>query len=98
VQKEITVDHIVKKVCSYYQMDASALQTKSRKREIVQARQAAMYFCNNLTSSSLSAIGSQIGQRDHSTVLYACKAVKNLMETNVSYKKQIREIELLIRR
>ncbi len=98
VQKEITIDHIVKKVCNYYQLDVDVIQTKSRKREIVQARQAAMYFCKNLTTSSLSVIGIQIGKRDHSTVLHACKTVKNMMETSPGYKKQIREIELLIRR
>jgi chromosomal replication initiator protein len=97
-QKEITVDQILSKVCEYYGLQSEMLQTKSRKREIVQARQAAMYFSKNLTNSSLSAIGAIIGKRDHSTVLHACKTVKNMIETNAEFKRQMREIELLLRK
>jgi len=97
-QKEITVDQIQQKVCDFYGFDATALQSKTRKREIVQARQVAMYFSKNLTNSSLSAIGSIIGRRDHATVLHACKAVKNLKETNTEFKHQLKEIEGLIRK
>ncbi len=96
-EKEISVDHILNKVCEYYRLKGEMLQTKSRKREIVQARQAAMYFSKNLTNSSLSAIGSIIGKRDHSTVLHACKTVKNMMETNSEFKRQMNEIECLLR-
>ncbi|MGM0375685.1 MAG: chromosomal replication initiator protein DnaA [Bacteroidota bacterium] len=97
-QKEITVEQIQQKVCDFYGLDTNALQSKTRKREIVQARQVAMYFSKNLTSSSLSAIGSIIGRRDHATVLHACKAVKNLKETNTEFKHQLKEIEGLIRK
>ncbi|MFW6043075.1 MAG: chromosomal replication initiator protein DnaA [Marinilabiliaceae bacterium] len=97
-QKEITVDQIQQKVCDFYGLDTSALQSKTRKREIVQARQVAMYFSKNLTNSSLSAIGSIIGRRDHATVLHACKTVKNLKETNTEFKHQLKEIEGLIRK
>lgn len=97
-QKEITVEQIQQKVCDFYGLEASALQSKTRKREIVQARQVAMYFSKNLTNSSLSAIGSIIGRRDHATVLHACKAVKNLKETNTEFKHQLKEIEGLIRK
>jgi len=52
----------------------------------VQARQVAMYFSKNLTKSSLATIGSQIGGKDHATVLHACKTVNNLVETDNSSK------------
>jgi len=96
--KEITVEQIQQKVCDFYGLETNALQSKTRKREIVQARQVAMYFSKNMTSSSLSAIGSIIGRRDHATVLHACKAVKNLKETNTDFKHQLKEIEGLIRK
>jgi chromosomal replication initiation ATPase DnaA len=95
--REYTVDQILEKVCNFYGLKADALQTKTRKREIVQARQVAMYFSKNFTNSSLSAIGSLIGQRDHATVLHACKIVKNMRETNTDFKHQLKEIEGLIR-
>jgi len=91
------VDQIQRKVCDFYGINMDALQSKTRKREIVQARQVAMFFSKNLTNSSLSSIGSQIGQRDHATVLHACKAVKNLQETNTEFKHQLKEIEGLLR-
>jgi chromosomal replication initiator protein len=92
-QKELSVDYIQKTVCEYYGLDMDSLQSKTRKREIVQARQVAMYFSKNLTNSSLSAIGSKIGKKDHATVLHACKTISNLIETDRDLKSQIREIE-----
>jgi chromosomal replication initiator protein len=56
-KREITLDYIQKVVCDYFDMNVDVLQSKTRKREIVQARQIAMYFSKNLTSSSLSTIG-----------------------------------------
>ena len=92
-QKEMSVDFIQKTVCEYYGLDVDSLQSKTRKREIVQARQIAMYLSKNLTNSSLSAIGSKIGKKDHSTVLHACKTISNLIETDREFKNQLREIE-----
>ncbi len=89
----MSVDYIQKTVCEYYGLDMVSLQSNTRKREIVQARQVAMYFSKNLTNSSLSAIGSKIGKKDHATVLHACKTISNLIETDRDLKSQIRDIE-----
>jgi len=59
----------------------------------VQARQIAMFFSKNLTKCSLATIGSQIGGKDHATVLHACKTVNNLIETDKIFRHQIEEIE-----
>ncbi|PIE99213.1 MAG: chromosomal replication initiation protein DnaA, partial [Polaribacter sp.] len=64
----------------------------TRKRHIVQARQIAMYFAKKLTKTSLASIGNQIGQRDHATVLHACKTVDNLSETDKQFKKFIEDL------
>jgi len=69
------------------------LNAKTRKREIVQARQIAMYFSKSLTKASLSTIGSVIGNKDHATVLHACKTVNNLMETDKRFKAQVEDIQ-----
>jgi chromosomal replication initiator protein len=72
-KREISIDYIQKVVSDYFQMDVTTLQSKTRKRHIVQARQLAMFFAKKFTKSSLANIGNQIGHRDHATVLHAAK-------------------------
>ncbi|MEA1886884.1 MAG: chromosomal replication initiator protein DnaA [Bacteroidota bacterium] len=95
--REITIDFIQKIVCDYYRIPLELMQSKTRKREIVQARQVSMYFSKNLTKSSLASIGSQIGGKDHATVLHACKTVNNLIDTDKHFRNQITEIEKKIK-
>jgi len=92
-KREISIDFIQKVVCDYFGLPNDVLHSKTRKREIVQARQIAMYFSKNLTKSSLSTIGSLIGNKDHATVLYACKTVNNLIDTDKHFKGQVEDIE-----
>ncbi len=89
---ELSIHHIQKKVCEYFSLPVNALQSKTRKREIVQARQIAMYFSKKLTQSSSASIGAQIGNKDHATVLHACKTVRNLRDTDKKFKDKIDEI------
>jgi chromosomal replication initiator protein len=92
-KREISIDYIQKVVCNYFNIPIEQIQSKTRKREIVQARQVAMFFSKNLTKASLATIGSQIGGKDHATVLHACKTVNNLIETDKRFRIQIDEIE-----
>ena len=92
-KREISIDYIQKVVCNFYNIPLDLLQSKTRKREIVQARQVAMFFSKSLTKSSLATIGSQIGGKDHATVLHACKTVNNLIETDKRFRQQVDEIE-----
>jgi len=92
-KKEISVDYIQKVVCDYFSLSPDLLQSKTRKREIVQARQIAMYFSKTMTKSSLASIGALIGGKDHATVLHACKTVNNLIDTDKRFKGQIESIE-----
>ena len=96
--KPITIDNIISKVCAHYDLDESVIHTKSRKREIVQIRQIAMYLAKKHTEISASKIGMLIGNRDHATVLHACKTVKDLIEINKSFKSDIDEIEAALKR
>ncbi len=92
-KREISIDYIQKVVCNFYNIGLDLLQSKTRKREIVQARQVAMFFSKSMTKSSLATIGSQIGGKDHATVLHACKTVNNLIETDKRFRLQVDEIE-----
>ena len=92
-KREMTIDYIQKTVCDYYKIPTDTIQGKTRKREIVQARQVSMFFSKSLTKASLASIGSYIGGKDHATVLHACKTVNNLIDTDKHFRNQITEIE-----
>ncbi|MCB0547838.1 MAG: chromosomal replication initiator protein DnaA, partial [Phaeodactylibacter sp.] len=69
----------------------------TRKRQVVIARQLSMYLAKNLTDKSLKAIGENFGGRDHSTVIYSCKTVQDLMETDAIFKDTVSELEKKIK-
>jgi len=88
-----TVEKIRDAVCDYFALSVEAISTKSRKREVVQARQIAMYLSKQHTKNSLAFIGETIGQRDHATVLHACKIEKDLIGIDKNFRKSIQTIE-----
>lgn len=90
--KPIGVDDIIRTVCQHYGLETSAIHNKSRKREVVQARQIAMYLAKTYTDLSASKIGRLIGNKDHATVLYACKNVKELREVDKAFQAEMNEI------
>ncbi|MDR2936575.1 MAG: chromosomal replication initiator protein DnaA [Rikenellaceae bacterium] len=92
-RKEITIDNICECVCQHFSLSAEKFGSKKRTREIAQARQVAMYLSKSHTKASLTAIGTAIGGKNHATVLHACKAINNLMETDKDFRSQIDEIE-----
>ena len=96
-KQEISIDYIKRVVCSYYNLSEEQLLAKTRKREIVQARYLSMYFAKMFTKCSLTGTGTQIGKKDHATVLYACKTVNNLMATDKQFRMQAEEIEKKIK-
>ncbi|MDL2222013.1 chromosomal replication initiator protein DnaA, partial [Parabacteroides sp. OttesenSCG-928-N08] len=92
------IQKIQKTVCGYFDLDCDLIQTASRKREIVQARQLTMYFSKKYTDSSLSLIGKMVGKKDHATVLHACKAIQDQMDTNTSFRSSVEEIDAMLKR
>ncbi len=92
-RRELSIEYISKVVCDYFNMPVESIQTKTRKREIVQARQITMYFSKTLTKYSLASIGAQIGNKDHATVLHACKTVNNLKDTDKNFRQYMDDIE-----
>ncbi len=90
---EISIDYIQKIVCDFFELPLEVLKSKTRKREVVQARQLAMYFSKQFTKSSLSNIGMHCGGKDHATVLHACRTVNNLMDTDKKFKAQVVDLQ-----
>lgn len=90
--REISIDYIQKVVCDYFDMPIELLKSATRKREIVQARQLAMYFSKQLTKNSLASIGAQCGNKDHATVLHACRTVNNLADTDKRFRTYVDDI------
>ena len=95
-QNDVTIDKVQKVVCDYFNISRDELVSKTRKRQIVQARQIAMYMSRNLINCSLSTIGMEIGGKDHATVLHACTTVNDLMSTDKSFRQYVSDIEKML--
>jgi len=91
--KEITIDTIQKMVCDYFDVSYDKLLQKTRKREIVQARQITMFLAKTFTKNSLKTIGEHFGGRDHTTVIHSCQTVKDLMDTDTLFKENVLELQ-----
>nr|WP_225321242.1 chromosomal replication initiator protein DnaA [Rhizosphaericola mali] len=90
--KELTIDAIQKLVCEYFNVPYDRLLEKTRKREIVQARQISMYLAKTFTKNSLKNIGEHFGGRDHTTVIHSCQTVKDLMDTDSIFRENVVEL------
>jgi len=97
INKEVTPDVIQRTVADYYDLEVEKLASSTRRRHVVLARQISMFLVKEYTDQSLKAIGRMFGGRDHSTVLYSIKTVRDLMETNDEIKKSLAELERKIR-
>lgn len=91
--RPLTVDEIMETVCHHFNVTTSAVNSKSRKRELVTARQVSMYFAQKLTKIPASRIGKMVGGRDHSTVLHSCAQVEQRMKIDHSFLDEVRSIE-----
>jgi chromosomal replication initiator protein len=91
--REISIDYIQKVVCDYFNLPMEILKSKTRKREVVQARQISMFFSKKLTKASLASIGANCGGKDHATVLHACRTVLNLSETDKQFKSYLDDLD-----
>jgi chromosomal replication initiator protein len=92
-KKNISIDRIQKVVSEYYDIDENLLRDKTRKQEIAQARQIAMYLSKELTGIPLKSIGLQFGGRDHTTVIHACKSIMDMRNSDDKFRREIDEIK-----
>lgn len=92
-RKNLNIDMIMDSVCKHFNIDRNAVSKKGRKREFVQARQIMMYLSKKYLNVSLAQIGMHIAGKDHSTVIYSCKKVVDLMGVDKAFKAEVEEIE-----
>ena len=83
---------ITEYICKYYNMDASVLYSQSRSRDVVNARNIAMYLIRRMTNLSLVDIGKKFGGRDHSTVLHSLDNVEQKMRSDPAFAEVVKEI------
>lgn len=89
VDKEVSVENIKALVAAHFNIPIEKLQSKTRLREIVEARQLSMFLAKNYTKDSLKSIGASFGGRDHSTVLHSLKIVRDMMDTDQTFKDKV---------
>tara|TARA_B100002052_G_scaffold6694_1_gene5785 strand:+ start:16586 stop:17926 length:1341 start_codon:yes stop_codon:yes gene_type:complete len=90
---QINVQQVIKNVAAVMQIKEKDIVGKSRSMEIALARQISMYVSKKLINTSLANIGKQIGKRDHSTVIHACKTIENKIKEDNSIRELINKIE-----
>ena len=91
--KVLTLDEIVEAVCNHYKVTVAAVNSKSRKREYVEARQVAMFMAQKLIKMPASRVGKLIGNRDHSTVIHSCAKVEERLKIDAEFFDELSSIE-----
>jgi len=89
----VTIELIQKKLAEHFDLRLADMTGKRRPESIAFPRQIAMFLARQLTQCSLNAIGEAFGGRDHGTVMHACKAVKNRMETDSTTRQVVNRLE-----
>lgn len=97
IESEVGIDYIQKTVSDYFNVSLEDLKSKTRKKDIVIARQVAMYFSKDYTDHSLKSIGYHFGGRDHSTVIHALQSVSDLVDTDNKFKDSVEELKKKIK-
>jgi chromosomal replication initiator protein len=93
IRSPISIEEIQRIVCQYFNIPDDLIRAKTRKHEIVNARQIAMYLVKELTNSSLKTIGLHFGGRDHSTVIHSCQSVEEQMKVSQRYRDTVIQIK-----
>lgn len=91
--KPLTIDDIVETVCHHYNVTVTAVNSKSRKRDYVVARQVTMYLAQKYTKMPASRIGKLVGNRDHSTVIHNCSKVEERLKIDAGFSDELVSIE-----
>ena len=92
-QVYISIELITKVVCEYFELEENKLREKNRRKEVVLARQIAMFLAKQLTKSSLKTIGLHFGGRDHSTVIHAQSSVEEAAKTDFKMREMLDSIK-----
>ena len=93
IDTEVSIDYIQKTIAEYFNLKPEDLKDKTRKKEVVIARQVAMYFSKEYTNHSLKSIGYHFGGRDHSTVIHAVQSVNDMYDIDARFRSSIDELK-----
>ena len=91
--KPLTIDDILDSVCNHFNVSATAVNSKSRKHNLVIARQVSMYLAQKYTKMPASRIGKLVGGRDHSTVIHSCSQIEQRLKMDHLFSNEIQSIE-----
>ena len=93
LKSPLSIEQIQRSVCEFYSLPEDLLRAKTRKQEIVMARQVAMFLAKQLTNASLKTVGLHFGGRDHSTVIHACQAVEDRINTDPVFRQNVEQLQ-----
>lgn len=96
-KKQISIEDVVKKVSTFYNLNDSVIYEKTRRKEIVHARQVIMYFLREEFNISFPLIGQKLGGKDHTTVIHSCEKIKKDLENNRDLVKELENIKILFK-
>ncbi len=95
--RQLTIEDIKQEVSAYYNQPVELLSAKTRKHEVVLARQMCMFLAKNLTQMSLKSIGMHFGGRDHTTVLHSCQQIVNYIDTDRKVRQDVEYLKKALR-
>jgi chromosomal replication initiator protein len=90
--RQVSLDNIQRTVAEYYKIKGSDLLSKRRNRSVARPRQMAMALAKELTNHSLPEIGESFGGRDHTTVLHACRKIRELRESDSDIREDYQNL------
>jgi len=96
-EREVSLQGILSKVSKYFHITIEDMQSKTKTKDVAEARQVAMYFAKNYANLPVKAIAAELGKRDHSTVVHASKNIAEKMKTQPALRKAIEEIASQLR-
>lgn len=92
-EEKLSVESIEEEVCRYYHLDKNTLHSRSKKQEVARARQVAMFLSKKHTDKSYAYIGEVMGNRNHATVIHACKLVEQSLDLDKALNNDVQKIE-----
>ena len=92
-ESPLTVDEIIESVCQHYNVTPANINSRSRKKDFVMARQVSIYLAQKYTKMPASRIGKLVGNRDHSTVIHSCSQVETRLKIDKDFLDEIQSIE-----
>jgi chromosomal replication initiator protein len=95
-KKNVSTEEIIKTISHFYNLDESLIYEKTRRKEIVRARQVAMYLLREDFNISFPLIGRKMGGRDHTTVIHSCEKIKKDIEIDVELAQEIEQLRAML--